>query len=264
MYSVLSRRTGGVSVGINLHPNKACNWRCVYCQVPGLQLGVGPAIDLGLLERELEAELERSSGANSPGVTEGPTLRVGDIAFSGDGEPTNSPDFAAAVEVGLSVRARRGLEQAVPLVLITNGSLVDRPKVRPALERLGGHGGRVWFKLDAVSEAAVGRMNSTRQAPERVQARLLEASRACPTWIQTMLLAFDGPSMDERERERYCEFLHQSLSGGAQLRGVHLYGLARQSHQPEAPQLRALPSEELHAFARQIHRHTGLEVQVHP
>ena len=39
VYPVVSRRAGGVSVGINLSPNNACNWRCVYCQVPNLQRG---------------------------------------------------------------------------------------------------------------------------------------------------------------------------------------------------------------------------------
>ena len=39
VYPVVSRRAEGVSVGINLNPNNACNWRCVYCQVPDLVLG---------------------------------------------------------------------------------------------------------------------------------------------------------------------------------------------------------------------------------
>jgi wyosine [tRNA(Phe)-imidazoG37] synthetase (radical SAM superfamily) len=36
IYPVVSRRAGGVSIGINLNVNNACNWRCVYCQVPNL------------------------------------------------------------------------------------------------------------------------------------------------------------------------------------------------------------------------------------
>jgi hypothetical protein len=46
VYPVVSRRAGGVSVGINLNPNNACNWRCIYCQVPGLTRGGPPPIDL--------------------------------------------------------------------------------------------------------------------------------------------------------------------------------------------------------------------------
>ncbi len=57
VYPVISRRAGGVSVGINLNPNNACNWRCIYCQVPDLTRGGPPAIDLALLERELDGFL---------------------------------------------------------------------------------------------------------------------------------------------------------------------------------------------------------------
>src|SRR3954465_15723917 len=57
VYPVVSRRAGGVSVGINLNPNNACNWRCIYCQVPELVYGMAPAIDLLRLEGELRAFL---------------------------------------------------------------------------------------------------------------------------------------------------------------------------------------------------------------
>ena len=33
VYPVLSRRADGISVGINLNPDKACNFDCIYCQV---------------------------------------------------------------------------------------------------------------------------------------------------------------------------------------------------------------------------------------
>jgi hypothetical protein len=57
VYPVISRRAGGVSVGINLNPNNACNWRCIYCQVPDLTRGGPPPLDLALLERELDGFL---------------------------------------------------------------------------------------------------------------------------------------------------------------------------------------------------------------
>src|SRR5664279_6530386 len=53
VYPVISRRAGGVSIGINLNPNNACNWACVYCQVDNLTRGGPPPIDLACLEREL-------------------------------------------------------------------------------------------------------------------------------------------------------------------------------------------------------------------
>ena len=57
VYPVISRRAGGVSIGINLNVNNACNWTCVYCQVENLTRGGPPSIDLELLERELESFL---------------------------------------------------------------------------------------------------------------------------------------------------------------------------------------------------------------
>ena len=58
VYPVISRRAGGVSVGVNLNPNNACNWHCAYCQVPGLTRGSAPVIDLKQLKEELSSMLE--------------------------------------------------------------------------------------------------------------------------------------------------------------------------------------------------------------
>ena len=33
VYPVLSRRAGGLSIGVNLNPDKVCNFDCIYCQV---------------------------------------------------------------------------------------------------------------------------------------------------------------------------------------------------------------------------------------
>jgi hypothetical protein len=59
VYPVVSRRAGGVSVGINLNTNNACNWRCIYCQVPDLKLGMAPPVDLTLLEQELRSAIAK-------------------------------------------------------------------------------------------------------------------------------------------------------------------------------------------------------------
>ena len=56
IYPVVSRRAGGVSIGINLNVNNACNWRCVYCQVPNLTRGAPPPIELIQLEKELNSD----------------------------------------------------------------------------------------------------------------------------------------------------------------------------------------------------------------
>ena len=43
VYAVVSRRSGGVSIGVNLNPEKYCNFDCVYCQVDRTVRG-GPVL----------------------------------------------------------------------------------------------------------------------------------------------------------------------------------------------------------------------------
>jgi len=263
VYAVVSRRARGVSVGVNLNPNKACNWRCVYCQVPGLTRGKGPPLDLALLERELEGFLDEVLAADwmEAHVPEG-MRRLNDVAFSGDGEPTGSPDFEAAVAIAAAALERRGLVGRAKLVLITNGSLLHKPEVARAVERLAAAGGEVWFKLDAVDEAGQQRLNDSRTGFERQLANLERCARLAPTWVSTLALDFDGPTLDLERVERHAANLNAVREAGATLAGVHLYGLERASHQPEAERLRALPAAQLEALATRLRERTGLEVRV--
>ena len=98
VYPVVSRRAGGVSVGVNLNTNNACNWRCIYCQVPDLKLGTAPAIDLTLLESELRSFLQELLHGDfmQQRVPEG-ARRINDIALSGNGEPTSAKEFVQVI-----------------------------------------------------------------------------------------------------------------------------------------------------------------------
>jgi wyosine [tRNA(Phe)-imidazoG37] synthetase (radical SAM superfamily) len=260
VYAVVSRRAGGVSVGVNLNPNQACNWRCAYCQVPGLVRGKGPAIDLALLRSELDQLLgEIVSGQfMEERVPEG-MRRLNDVAFSGNGEPTSSPDFAAAVEVVREAVAAQGILGEVKLVLITNGSLIDQPQVQSALKPFAEAGGEVWFKLDRATKAGLREVNDTAMDPRDHLARLRRCAALCPTWVQTCAFARDGLPPSPTERGAYLEALAELAREGVPLRGVLLYGLARESHQPEAPRLSALPGEWLEALGEEI-RGLGFEV----
>lgn len=263
VYPVVSRRAGGVSLGINLNPDNACNWRCAYCQVPGLKRGSGPPLDLDLLERELEALL---AGALDPAwmerhVPEG-SRRLNDVAFSGNGEPTSSPQFPEAVERAIAVLRRAGQLGRLPMVLITNGSWIGKPRVQRGLAALAGARGEVWFKVDSATRAGRARLNDAAGTPERALRNLELSAGLCPTFVQTMALDLDGPSLAGEELDAYCAFLAAAIERGARLRGVLLYGLARPSHQPEAPRLAPLAPERMHALAGEIRARTGLEVRV--
>ncbi len=263
VYPVVSRRAGGISIGINLNPNNACNWRCVYCQVPNLRAGRAPAIELARLELELDHMLALARDAHwlEANVPAGArTLR--DIAFSGNGEPTSARELEAAIEIAARARESAGLANSCALTLITNGSLTHLSRVRRALSRLAEHGGEVWFKLDAGDDEGLARINSSHTGVERARRNLASCARSCRTWVQTIAFDWGGPSLWGAGLERYCALLNDVSSSGAPLAGVRLYGLARPSHQPEAPHLRALAPEDLEALADTLRARTKLEVRV--
>jgi wyosine [tRNA(Phe)-imidazoG37] synthetase (radical SAM superfamily) len=253
VYPVLSRRAGGVSIGINLNPNNACNWRCVYCQVPGLIRGRAPEIDLLLLEQELRRLIEDiTSGHFLEQHVDAEHRVVRDFALSGNGEPTGSPQFAEAIEVIDRVRASSPGLQGLPIVLITNGSLADRVPVRDALTRLAELGGTVWFKLDRGTDDGIRQTNSTTTRLQRHVARLERVARICPTWIQSCWFRRNDQDPTPAEIRAYLDVLASLRANGVPLRGVQLYTLARQPQQPDATVLSAVTSEWLENLANEI------------
>lgn len=261
VYPVVSRRSGGVSVGINLNPNQACNWHCAYCQVPNLKRGSAPEIDLVLLEQELVSFLhDLVHGDFMLRHVPESARRIRDIALSGDGEPTSAKAFPEVIALIAKVRTQFSLSQEVKLVVISNGSLVDRPYVQAGLKTLAEQGGELWFKIDSATTAGLRRINGTRMSIVRLQNNLRLAMVLCPTWIQTCMLAWDGEPPSLHEQTAYLEMCH-NLAGSRGLRGVLLYGLARASMQAEAVHLSPLPQSWLDQFAERI-RACGVPVKV--
>lgn len=262
VYPVVSRRAGGVSVGINLNPNNACNWACVYCQVPDLQRGAAPPINLAQLEAELRALLTDIVHGDfmQTRVPEGARL-LHDIALSGNGEPTSAREFPQVIQLIGHVMTDFGLTGKIKLVLITNGSLLDRPRVQEGLQNMAVLNGEVWFKLDSATDKGMRRINQTRMAPQKQFERLKLAASLCPTWIQTCAFAMDGEPPPAAEQTAYLDLIRQLIAQHIPVRGVLLYGLARASLQPAAPRLSALPVTWLNQFADKI-RVLGLAVKV--
>ena len=259
VYPVVSRRSGGVSIGINLNPNNACNWRCIYCQVPDLSLGSAPEIDLELLENELTGFLHELLHGSfmSERVPEG-LRRINDIAISGNGEPTSASDFDSIVEVIGEVIDESELPLDVKLVLITNGSLVHKPHVQEGLKKMASRNGEIWFKFDSATVEGRSRLNDTSITNERVRENLGIAASLCPTWLQTCVFQFDGHPPSRSEREAYIEFVS---SMAKDLQGVLLYGLARKPLQPEAERLSPLSKEWMDAFGEEI-KMAGIPVKI--
>jgi len=253
VYPVVSRRAGGVSVGVNLNPNNACNWHCVYCQVPGLVRGSAPHIDLDLLKRELRGFLHevRNGEFMREHVPEG-SRHLSDVAISGNGEPTSSRQFSGVIGVIAGVLNEACLAGTIKVVLITNGSYMRRAEVQSGLRLLAGLNGEVWFKIDRIRLEDVRRENGVAWGPRQIRRGIEISSRLCPTCIQTCMHARDGIPPGEEEITAYLDFLGDMKRERIPIKCVLLYGLARPSMQVEARHLSVLSELWMREFAARI------------
>lgn len=262
IYPVISRRAGGLSIGVNVNTNNACNWRCIYCQVPDLIRGSAPEPDLGLLEKELRFILQDVLSGDFFERFQVPVAQreIKDIAISGNGEPTSAKGFAELITLIGEISHEAGLQQRSNLVLISNGSLIHRSEVQKGLAVLNDYHGQLWFKLDSATAEGQKRINNAAMSVQKHTGNLLTASRICPTWIQTCLFDIQGRGLPDSEKTAYLELL-QRIKNETEILGVMLYSLARPSHQPEAATLSRLPETVMQAFAEEI-RALGFNVKV--
>jgi wyosine [tRNA(Phe)-imidazoG37] synthetase (radical SAM superfamily) len=221
--------------------------------------GAAPEIDLTQLERELRQMLnDVLNGSFMQERVPEEARRLEDIAFSGNGEPTSSAEFGAAIDVAERVLREFNLLGQLPVRLITNGSLIEKPGVLEAIRHLGQINGEVWFKVDAATTEGIARINDVRLNPQGVLERLRMCAQACPTWVQTCVFSLDGEPPAEAELVAYLDLLAQAKP---EIKGVHLYGLARASLQAEAPRLTSLPQGWLDGLAEQIEQY-GIRARV--
>lgn len=263
VYPVFSRRMGGLSIGINFNINNACNWRCIYCQVPDLKIGAAPDMDFQLLENELRFFLDDVLKGNffeRFQVDEDKRV-IKDIAIAGNGEPTSLQGFAKAVELIGKIATETGVFPNSNYVLITNGSLVHQTKVQAGLKILSSYGGEVWFKLDSATEEGRALINNSGQSSKASLDNLMLSAKLCTTKLQTCLFDYDKQGLADKEKLAYLNLLRKIKNSGCNLQQVMLYTIARPSQQPEAVRLAPLSAETLHALAGEI-RLLGFDVTV--
>ena len=265
VYPVISRRSRGLSIGVNLNPDKVCNFDCIYCEVDRRIPGAVTGVDLRQMKDELTAMVRfaRDGGlAKEPKFDEVPwlTREVKDIAFSGDGEPTMINNFADCVEAVVDVKQAEGLE-STRIVLITDAAGLDKGDVKRGLEVMARNNGEIWGKLDAGTEEYFKLVNRTNVKFERILNNLLETSRVRPIIIQSLFFKVHDEAMSEAELEAYCGRLRDITDGGGQIREVHLYTVARPTPETYATKLEAI---ELEQMADMIRERAQLAVSVFP
>ncbi len=262
IYPVLSRRAGGLSIGVNFNTNNACNWRCIYCQVPDLQRGTAPAMDFQLLEDELRFFLTSVLYGDFYQRFQVPANQrvIKDIAISGNGEPTSLKEFARTVDLLGRIATESGVLPVSRYVLISNGSLVHLPRVQQGLKTLQNYGGELWFKLDSATEQGLKAINNAAHSCQSHINNLLLAAQCCQTKLQICLLDDNGKGLTAEERAGFLT-LFSHIKDNSNVQTVMLYTIARASFQPEASRLKPLSASVLHGFANEISR-LGFEVSV--
>jgi len=128
-----SRRLGQ-SLGVNNIPHKTCAYSCVYCQVGRTRKFRVEPTRFHDPEKVAEAVRTRLRHVRDSGGS------VDYLTFVPDGEPTLDRSLGRIIDLLKPL--------GIPIAVITNGSLVDRPEVREALLPADW----VSLKVDAVEE----------------------------------------------------------------------------------------------------------------
>jgi wyosine [tRNA(Phe)-imidazoG37] synthetase (radical SAM superfamily) len=261
VYPVLSRRAGGISIGVNLNRDKFCNFRCIYCQVDRVISSNAEFVDLQILLNELDWIVDwvtsgRIFDDTQFGHTPQPLRRLNDIALSGDGEPTSFHNFPEVVSVCADVRRRHHLD-AVKLVLITNASLLNRDHVRRGLEILDQNNGEIWAKLDAGTESYY-RLVARSSVPfQQILANIRETAQARPIVIQTLFMQINEQPPSTDEINAYCQRLQEIVASGGQIKLVQIHTVARR---PSEAWVTSLADAEVDAIAETVRSRTSLPV----
>jgi len=231
VYAVVSRRSKGVSIGINLNPDKVCNFDCIYCQVDRTTPAVVRKVDMNRLRDELDDmlnlvvsgklfEMERFR------ETPASLRRLNDIAFSGDGEPTTFPEFFEAVQIAAELKGEWDLPE-VKVVLITNASMFHKPRVQEALALLTSNKGEIWAKLEAGTETYYQQVDRTTIPFQRILDNITAEAQRAPLVIQAMFLRMHDQLPPEVELQAFCDRLNEIVKAGGQIKLVQVYTVAR-------------------------------------
>ncbi len=259
VYPVVSRRSGGVSIGVNLNPDKVCNFDCIYCQVDRRSESETRFVETDQLFDELGDLLNLASSGQlfeHPSFQDTPESlrRLNDIAFSGDGEPTTYRNFDELMKLSAELKANRKLDQ-VKMVLITNASMFHREHVQAGLKTLDENQGEIWAKLDAGTESYFQLIDRTKTPLDRVLDNILLAAKIRPVVIQSLFMRVNGEPPSESEIDAYCRRLSNIVEQGGQISLVQVYTIARR---PAESFVTPLADSQVNGIVEQVRSMTGL------
>lgn len=241
VYPVVSRRAGGLSLGINLNTNNACNWQCIYCEVPNLTRGKPDPIDLNLLRVELQDWLKNLVEGDFIEKHTDPGTRFKDIALSGNGEPTACKEFKSVLRIIEEEFTACKCPTDIKIRLITNGSYLSEKEVQDAWQEMPLEK-EIWFKIDSANTLTIQQLNQVNLTQNQIRKNLESALSVSSTVIQTCLTKINGQLPQESE---ICEYVRLLKPYEKKINSIHLYSLARPTEQKTLYSLERLSDKEM-------------------
>lgn len=237
VYPVYSRRADGLSIGVNLFPDKkSCSFDCPYCEV--FPFNSDAVFDFLVMEKELEHAIHSAHEQDIP---------IRDICFSGNGEPSLSPRFPQALE--MAARIRRDFAPEAALVVISNGAGLLKENIFELLQKYAQlECFDLWLKLDAGTESWFRAINRAKEDFRGLIEAVKRWAQTAPLTLQTMLCSVNGKTPPEDE-EKAWESLALELARTGKVKKIQLYGKARPSPDKSAEEL---PREYLEKRATSI------------
>jgi wyosine [tRNA(Phe)-imidazoG37] synthetase (radical SAM superfamily) len=262
VYLLISERAKGLSVGVNMNPDKRCDYDCIYCEVDRRVPAAEKKLNVELMAEELQATLGliardelkviRHYAALDPELR-----RLRHVTLSGDGEPTLSPQFKEALQAVVHVRAL-GKVPFFKLVLVTNGSGLNRVEVQGGIKLLTRQD-EVWIKLDGGTQTYLNRINRSQVSLGQTLQNILSLARQRPVIIQSLFPAIRDLEPPAEEVEQYALRLKELKEHGAQIPLVQIYSCTRPTIRDEATHL---PLRSLSHIAHRVREVSGLPAEV--
>jgi wyosine [tRNA(Phe)-imidazoG37] synthetase (radical SAM superfamily) len=262
VYVVVSPRARGLSIGVNMNPDKHCNFDCAYCEVDRLVPSPEAALDVDVMADELEQTLWLAHAGrlrDLPGYRNTPAelLELRHVSLSGDGEPTLCPNFIDAVHAVIHTRAR-GMFPFFKIVLITNGTGLDLPGVQEGLRYFTARD-EVWAKLDAGTQDYMDKVNRPGYSLEKILANIRLVARQRPVIIQSLFPLLNGAAPPAEEIEQFAQRLQELKLAGARIPLVQIYSATRPTPHSECGHLSL---KTLSRIAQRVREVAGLKAEV--
>jgi wyosine [tRNA(Phe)-imidazoG37] synthetase (radical SAM superfamily) len=231
VYAVISPRARGLTLGVNMNPDKRCNFDCLYCEVDRATLPEQSTLHVGVMASELHRTLvhiQQGRLREHPQYQSLPDelLQLRHVALSGDGEPTLSPQFAEVVQAVVHVRALGGFP-FFKIVLLTNATGLDRSQVQESLKRFT-KSDEIWVKLDGGTQEYLDKVCRLKDVTlGKILSNILHLARQRPVVIQSLFPAINGEEPTAEDIEQYAHRLKELKSDGAQISLVQIYSANR-------------------------------------